>query len=88
MLFQIVYLSKIARERDKFDFDDVVKTISKKMIYRRLHVFENKKFLNLKEFTIFWEKSKNKKNEGLLDNIPRSYPAMIKANKIQKKWLR
>ena len=85
MLFQVVYLSQIASEKKKFDFIDVVKGITAKMIYRHPHVFSRKKFKNLKEFEKWWEKSKNKKEESLLDNIPFTYPAYLQANKIQKK---
>ena len=85
MLFQVVYLSQIASEKKIFNFIDVVKTIRKKMIDRHPHVFKNRKFKNLKEFKIWWEKSKNKKEDSLLENIPFTYPAYLQANKIQKK---
>ena len=38
----------------------------------------------MEHFKYWWEKSKNKKNKSLLDNIPNIYPAMLKAYKIQK----
>ena len=85
LLFQVVYLSQIAKEKGKFNFNDVVKEITKKMIYRHPHVFKNKKFKNMNDFKKWWEKSKNKKNNGLLENIPVNFPAMLKTNKIQKK---
>ena len=85
LLFQVVYISQIAKEKKKFNFDDVVDVISKKMIERHPHVFKNKKFKNIAEFKNWWEDSKNKKTKNLLDDIPRSYPALLKANKIQKK---
>tara|TARA_B110000116_G_scaffold258981_1_gene260639 strand:+ start:504 stop:1259 length:756 start_codon:yes stop_codon:yes gene_type:complete len=85
LLFQIVYLSQIAKEKKKFIFNDVVKSITEKMISRHPHVFEGKKFKNINEFNKFREKSKNKQNSGLLDDIPKKYPPLTKANKIQKK---
>ena len=85
LLFQVVYLSQIANEKKKFNFYDVVNSITNKMIFRHPHVFKNKKFKNLKDFKHWWEKSKNKKNKSLLDDIPNTYPAMLKAYKIQKK---
>lgn len=85
LLFQVVYLSQIASEKNKFNFNDVVKGITSKMISRHPHVFKNKKFKNLKEFNLWWEDSKNKKQESILDSIPFTYPALIEANKIQKK---
>ena len=85
LLFQVVYLSQIASEKNKFDFNDVVESISLKMISRHPHVFKDKKFKNMKEFKLWWEKSKNKKKYSILDDIPFTYPAYLEANKIQKK---
>ena len=85
LLFQVVYLSQLAKEKGRFDFKDVVNEITNKMIFRHPHIFKNKKFKNMKELNEWWEKSKNKKNKGLLSNIPDNLPSILKANKIQKK---
>ena len=85
LLFQVIYLSQIASEKNKFDFNDVVKGISIKMISRHPHVFKNKKFKNMEEFESWWEKSKKKNKNSILDDIPFTYPAFLEANKIQKK---
>ena len=85
LLFQVVYLSQIAKEKGEFDFKDVVSGVTNKMIFRHPHVFKNKKFKNRKELDEWWEKSKNKKNNGLLDNIPDNLTSILRANKIQKK---
>ena len=85
LLFQVVYLSQLASEKNKFNFYDVVESITSKMISRHPHVFKNKKFKNMKEFKSWWEKSKKKKQLSILDNIPFTYPAYLNANKIQKK---
>tara|TARA_B110000438_G_C15695457_1_gene598740 strand:+ start:214 stop:969 length:756 start_codon:yes stop_codon:yes gene_type:complete len=85
LLFQVIFLSQLAKEKNKFDFNDVVNSITRKMTLRHPHIFGNKKFKNTKDFDEWWEKSKNKKDVGLLKDIPRSYPPLLKANKIQKK---
>jgi len=85
LLFQVVYLSQIAQEKNKFDFSDVVESIINKMIYRHPHVFNSKKFKNDKEREEWWDKSKNKNNKNLLEDIPISFPPILRANKIQKK---
>ena len=85
LLFQVIYLSQIAKEKRKFDFNDVIIEITNKMIFRYPHVFKNKKFKNIKEFNGWWEASKNKKNKGLLNNIPDNLPSILRARKIQKK---
>ena len=85
LLFQVIYLSQIASEKNKFNFNDVVKNIKEKMIFRHPHVFKNTKFKNIKEFKLWWEKSKNKEQNSILDSIPVTLPALQEANKIQKK---
>mgnify|MGYP000686663435 CR=1 FL=1 len=87
LLFQVVYLSQIASEKKKFNFNDVVKTITSKMINRHPHVFNNKKFKTLREFKLWWEDSKNKKQDSILDNIPITYPALLEANKIIEQFI-
>ena len=85
LLFQVIYLSQIAKEKKKFDFNDVVDKIAKKMVFRHPHVFSNKKFNNMKDFKNWWEKSKKKNSKSILDTIPNTFPSQIKAHKIQKK---
>ena len=85
LLFQVIYLSQIASEKNKFNFKDVVENITEKMIFRHPHVFKNRKFKNLKDFKLWWEKSKNKEQNSILDSIPVTLPALQEANKIQKK---
>ena len=85
LLFQVIYLSQIASEKNKFNFKDVVEKITEKMIFRHPHVFKNRKFKNLKDFKLWWENSKNKEQNSILDSIPVTLPALQEANKIQKK---
>ena len=66
LLFQVIYISQIASEKKKFNFNDVVETITSKMILRHPHVFKNKKFKNMKEFNLWWENSKNKEDLSIL----------------------
>ena len=85
LLFQVVYLSQIAAEKNKFNFFDVVESITSKMVIRHPHVFKNRKFKDMNEFKQWWENSKKKDQNSIIDNIPFTFPAYLKANKIQKK---
>ena len=85
LLFQVVYLSQIAAEKNKFNFFDVVESITSKMVIRHPHVFKNRKFKDMNEFKQWWENSKKKDQNSILDSIPFTFPAFLKANKIQKK---
>ena len=76
-----------------FEFHEVVKNISTKMISRHPHIFGNKnKKQSLEQQIKDWEeikdieKKKKTNNKGyLLDNIPKALPALIRAEKLQKK---
>ena len=48
LLLHIIFYSKIASEKSKFDFNDVVKSISQKLINRHPHVFEKSKNISKK----------------------------------------
>ena len=85
LLFQVVYLSQIATEKNKFNFFDVVKSITSKMIIRHPHVFNKRKFKDMNEFKQWWEKSKKNDQNSILDSIPFTFPAYLKTHKIQKK---
>tara|TARA_Y100000590_G_scaffold456769_1_gene608031 strand:+ start:1644 stop:2456 length:813 start_codon:yes stop_codon:yes gene_type:complete len=93
LLFQIVLLSQIAKESKLFNFFDVVKVSKDKMIKRHPHVF-NKITSSENEVQLCWEKNKlNEHQESNSDRLKSSYlsqiteklPALIRAEKIQKR---
>ncbi|MGB9613829.1 MAG: nucleoside triphosphate pyrophosphohydrolase, partial [Candidatus Margulisiibacteriota bacterium] len=95
MLLHVVMLSVFAQEKKKFDINDVIKTISAKMIRRHPHVFGPGKAKTKEEVWLRWEKikqqeakKKGKKHLGILESIPRSLPALYRADKIQKRAAR
>ena len=84
LLFQVVYLSQIAAEKNKFNFFDVIEGITSKMVKRHPHVFKNRKFKDMNEFKQWWENNKQKDQNSIIDNIPFTFPAYLEANNIQK----
>lgn len=90
VLLQVVFHSVMADERGAFDFDDVVKEICTKLITRHTHVFGADKAGNEEEALTNWEKNKKKEKNigtytGVLKDVPKHLPALMRAEKIQKK---
>ena len=90
LLLQVVYHARIAEERKLFDFHDVVAAISDKMIARHPHVFGDKMTPeSAAAQTIAWEEHKRgeraAKPGGILDDVPSALPALLRAEKLQKR---
>lgn len=86
LLFQIVLQSQLLKEEDQFDINDVIEGIAQKMVRRHPHVFGDKKCETSGDVVEWWEEHKKKEarnHESVLDNIPKSLPALLKAHKIQ-----
>lgn len=88
LLLHIVFYSKIGSETKDFDITDVINAICEKLIYRHPHIFSNVKVKDAREVEKNWEQLKlNEKgrNRSVLEGVPQSLPAMVKANRIQDK---
>ncbi len=88
LLLQIVFHSEIAKGEGKFNIDDVVETISTKMINRHPHVFGDANFNTPEEVLSQWDdrkKEEGKLKESLLEGIPLALPALLRAYKIQSR---
>jgi len=89
LLLQIVFHSQMAREEGKFDIYEVIDGIVKKLIRRHPHVFGQVKVRNSQEVLKNWEKIKGEEREGtILDGVPKSLPALLKAFRVQEKLSR
>lgn len=95
VLFQVVFHAQMAEEKGLFDFDDVVRAISQKMISRHPHVFGGENFRTAEEQTIAWEEHKEKERvsntaipPSALDGVTKGLPALIRAVKLQKRAAR
>ena len=60
---QIVLQAQLAKERRRFDINDVVKGINKKLKRRHPHVFGKKKVRSVKEIIYNWHEIKRKEKE-------------------------
>ena len=87
VLLQIVMHAQIGKEEGTFDIDDVVGSVSRKMIERHPHVFKDVKVENSNEVLDNWEEIK-KKQRGQktvaesMESISRALPALYKCQKV------
>lgn len=98
LLFQIVFYAHIAQEEGEFDFNDVANAISDKLVRRHPHVFSktSASALSQEALALQWdaikaqEKAEKRANNasGLLDDVPTGLPALMYAQKLQKKCAR
>jgi nucleoside triphosphate diphosphatase len=89
LLFQVVFHARMASESGWFDFSDVVKNICDKMIRRHPHVFGDAEVVDADAQTQAWEAHKQQERKAysgsVLDGVPLALPALMRADKLQKK---
>ena len=86
LLLHIVFYSKIASESSSFGIREVIEGINEKLIHRHPHVFGDVVAESEEEVARNWEQLKLKEGKkSVLEGVPRSLPAMIKASRIQDK---
>jgi len=87
VLLHIVFYSRIGSETNSFDIADVCNSICDKLIERHPHIYGDVKVENEDDVKRNWEqiKLKEKGKTSVLQGVPRSLPAMVKANRIQDK---
>jgi len=87
LMLHMVFYSKIASETNEFDITDVLNGICDKLVRRHPHIYGDTKVENEEEVKRNWEqiKLKEKGRKTVLQGVPKSLPAMVKANRIQDK---
>jgi MazG family protein len=97
LLLQVVYHAQMAREAGAFDFSEVAAVIAQKMVDRHPHVFGDAKIATAEAQTLSWETRKAAERAakqadggptGALDGVARALPALLRAEKIQKRAAR
>ena len=98
LLLQVIFYCQMTEEKNQFSFNDVAEGISEKLLRRHPHVFPDGKLDSFgkpsridhaSEVLTAWEKIKEKeksniKNVGILDQVEKGLPSMIRAKKLQK----
>lgn len=86
ILLHMVFYAKIGSEKNAFDIADVLNGICEKLISRHPHIYGDVKVKDEEEVKANWEKLKLKEGKkSVLEGVPKSLPAMVKATRIQEK---
>ena len=86
LLLHLVFYAKIGSETNSFDIADVCNTICDKLISRHPHIYGDVKVKDEEEVKQNWERLKLKEGKNsVLEGVPKSLPALVKANRIQDK---
>jgi len=86
LLLHIVFYAKIGSEKNSFDIADIAHSISEKLISRHPHIYGEVEVENADDVKQNWEQIKLKEGkESVLEGVPKSLPAMVKATRIQDK---
>jgi len=86
VLLHLVFYAKIADEKGAFDISDAINAVCDKLIKRHPHIYGDLKVADEEEVKRNWEKLKLKEGKkSVLQGVPNSLPAMIKAYRMQDK---
>lgn len=86
LMLHLVFYAKIGSEQNAFDISDVLNGICEKLISRHPHIYGDVKVNNEEDVKRNWEQLKLKEgNKSVLEGVPVSLPALVKASRIQEK---
>ncbi len=90
LLMQVVFHAQMAKDEGSFEFADVADTLTTKMVSRHPHVFGDDNIADADAQTENWEavKAKERGNAGILDGVALGLPALLRAQKLQKRAAR
>lgn len=93
LLLQVIFHAQMADEEDLFDFHAVAKGLGDKLVKRHPHVFGDAVAKNESDVKTLWEDNKaqerqQKSHTSILDDIPHNMPALMRAQKLQKRVAR
>jgi XTP/dITP diphosphohydrolase len=86
ILLHVLFYAKIGTEQGHFTLQDSIEGISKKLIHRHPHIYGDVKADDEETVKKNWEQLKLQEGKkSLLEGVPTSLPAMVKAFRIQQK---
>ena len=94
LLLQVVFHAQIQSEAGLFDFEDVARGISEKLVRRHPHVFGHTAVSGADEVLTNWdtikreEKAEKGEASSILEGVPRALPSLQRAHEVQKRAAR
>jgi len=86
LIMHIVFQARIAEENGEFTIDEVLNTISQKLIRRHPHIFGDTDVSDEEEIVKNWEQIKMEEGrESVIEGVPKSLSALIRAHRLQQK---
>lgn len=85
IMLHLIFYSRIASEMKAFDIAEVLNAQCDKLIERHPHIYGDAVADDEATVKANWEKIKLKKNKSVLEGVPQSLPALVKAMRIQDK---
>lgn len=86
LLLHIIFYAKLAQEKNLFTINEVIEGICEKLIQRHPHVYGDVKVDGEEDVKRNWEKIKLAEgNKSVLEGVPISLPATVKAMRLQEK---
>jgi len=86
LMLHMVFYAKIGSETKDFNMADILDSISEKLIYRHPHIYGDVEANDAETVEKNWEKLKLKEGrKSVLEGVPKSLPALVKAQRIQEK---
>jgi XTP/dITP diphosphohydrolase len=88
LFLHLLFYSKIGSEQNQFSLEEVLNGIAEKLIRRHPHIYGDVKVQNEEEVKRNWQKIKQaegKADKSILEGVPKSLPAIVKATRIQEK---
>ena len=86
ILLHVLFYAKIGTEQGQFTLQDTIEGIAKKLIHRHPHIYGDVKADDEETVKKNWEQLKLQEGKkSLLEGVPHSLPAMVKAFRIQQK---
>lgn len=86
LLLHMVFYCKIGEEKNAFDITVVLDAICDKLVHRHPHIYGDIQVTSEEEVKQNWEKLKLKEGKkSVLEGVPKSLPALVKAARIQEK---